>query len=81
VPTELDALANAGRVQAPAVFLLAQQDQLVPPAYQRRVADAYAGPKREIAFAGGHNDPVHGESAKKLHEALQWLWEQRATRQ
>jgi pimeloyl-ACP methyl ester carboxylesterase len=49
VPSILDSLANARRATAPAIFVLSGKDEVVPPAYARRVYDAYAGPKHEVA--------------------------------
>ncbi|HEX8342785.1 MAG TPA: hypothetical protein VF624_17915 [Tepidisphaeraceae bacterium] len=76
IPPELDALKNAAAVKAPAVFVLAEDDTLVPPAYQRRVVSAYAGEKREVAFPGGHNDPPEGAAAVAVRAAQDWLWQQ-----
>ena len=74
VPAELDSLANASRSIAPAVFVLAGADLLVPPAYQRRVVDAYAGPKRLIDMPGAsHADPLTREAAAELGDAMDWL--------
>ncbi|MFG0317088.1 MAG: alpha/beta hydrolase, partial [Planctomycetota bacterium JB042] len=55
VPEELDGVENARRSEAPAVFLSATRDGVVPPAYQRRVFDAYAGPTEWIEFEGRHS--------------------------
>jgi pimeloyl-ACP methyl ester carboxylesterase len=78
VPGELNSLANAPRVTSPAVFLLAEQDDVVPLKYQKLVADAYAGPKRLIPLTGaGHNDSVTGDADSQLQLALDWLWERR----
>lgn len=59
VPNELDSIANASRCKAPAVFVMSEKDEVVPPKYQKLVFDAYAGPKRSITMRGAlHNDPV-----------------------
>jgi pimeloyl-ACP methyl ester carboxylesterase len=76
VPRELDSLANAPRVPRPAMFVIAGRDGLVPPKYQRKVADAYAGEKRVIVLDGaGHNDPVGEEHEAEVQAALDWLFE------
>jgi len=75
VPGELTSPDNAAKVRAPAVFILADDDDFVVPANQRKVVDAYAGPKREIHMAGGHNDSVHGEAERELQGGLDWIWE------
>jgi pimeloyl-ACP methyl ester carboxylesterase len=78
VPSELNSLSNAPRVNSPAVFLLAEHDELVPPKYQNLVAAAYAGPKRSITLTGaGHNDSVTGEADAQLQAGLDWLWASR----
>jgi len=78
VPGELNSLANAPRVTSPAVFLLAEQDEVVPLKYQKLVADAYTGSKRLIPLSGaGHNDSVTGDADAQLQSELDWLWERR----
>jgi hypothetical protein len=75
VPSELDSPANAAKVKTPAVFILADDDDFVVPSNQRKVVDAYAGPKREIHMSGGHNDSVHGAAEMELQKGIDWLWE------
>lgn len=72
IPGELDSIANASESSAPAIFLTARADELVLPQYQRRVIDAYAGPKRVVELAGGHNSA--------LDEPAQAAWQSEATR-
>lgn len=75
IPSELDSVANARRATAPAVFLLADADEVVPPAYQRRVADAHAGEKRLVRLPGAHhNDLPEGEAAVEERAGVEWLW-------
>lgn len=74
IPPELDAIENARRSAAPAVFVTAQFDELVPPTYQQRVIDAYGGPRRVVRLPGGHNDPVEGSGRSELRRGLEWLW-------
>ena len=75
VPTELDSIANARRATAPAVFILHGSDEVVPPNYQRRVADAYAGPKRVVSMPGArHADALTREAAAAVAEGREWLW-------
>jgi pimeloyl-ACP methyl ester carboxylesterase len=74
VPAELDSLANASRSIAPAVFVVAGADEIIPPAYQRRVVDAYIGPKRLIEVPGArHADPLTREAAAQLADGMDWL--------
>jgi Esterase/lipase len=46
IPRELDSVANAKRIHAPAIFLLAENDEIVPPKFQRLVVDAFTGENR-----------------------------------
>src|SRR5215210_1955262 len=46
IPGELDSIANARVAHRPALFLLAEKDEVVMPKYHRLVSDAYAGEKR-----------------------------------
>jgi len=74
VPRDLDSIANAKRVHAPAIFLLAEKDEVVAPRFHRLVVDAYAGEKRVIALRGAyHNSPIEGAALADLHGALDWL--------
>lgn len=74
IPRDLDSIANARAIRAPAIFLLAENDEVIAPKYQRLVVDAYAGEKRVIPLAGaGHNDPLEGASIANFHQALEWL--------
>jgi pimeloyl-ACP methyl ester carboxylesterase len=74
IPAELDSVANARASRVPAIFLLAEKDEVVAPRFQRLVVDAYAGEKRIIPLAGaGHNSPIEGVALSSFHEALDWL--------
>src|SRR5439155_7442097 len=75
IPKELDSVANARKIHAPAIFLLADHDEVVPPAYQKLVLDAYAGEKRVIALKGSsHGSSITGDAAKQLRDEIDWLW-------
>jgi len=74
IPRDLDSISNATAIQIPAIFLLAEKDEIVPPRYHRLVVDAYAGEKRVISLPGAyHNDPVEGAALAELNHALDWL--------
>ena len=74
IPRDLDSISNAKAIQTPAIFLLAEKDEIVPPRYHRVVVDAYAGQKRVISLPGAyHNDPVEGAALAELNHALDWL--------
>jgi pimeloyl-ACP methyl ester carboxylesterase len=74
LPPDLDSIENAKAIHAPAIFLLAEKDEVVPPRYHRLVVDAYAGEKRVISLRGAyHNDPIEGTAVADLYRALDWL--------
>jgi hypothetical protein len=75
VPRELDSIANAASVDAPAVFVLGGADQVVPESYQRRVADAYRGEHRMVLSAGSsHTDRISGRALDEYKMALDWIF-------
>lgn len=74
IPKDLDSLANGKAVHAPAIFLLAENDEVIAPGFQRLVVEAYAGEKRVIALRGAyHNDPLEETALAEFHNALDWL--------
>jgi pimeloyl-ACP methyl ester carboxylesterase len=74
MPRDLDSITNARTSRAPAIFLLAERDEVVAPRFHRLVVDAYAGEKRVIALRGAyHNDPIEGAALADLNHALGWL--------
>jgi pimeloyl-ACP methyl ester carboxylesterase len=74
IPKDLDSIANAKAIHTPAIFLLAEKDEVVPARYHRLVVDAYAGEKRAISLRGAyHNDPIEGTALTDLKNALGWL--------
>jgi uncharacterized protein len=74
LPADLDSIANARIVRAPAIFLLAENDEVVAPRFQRLVVEAYAGEKRLIPLASAnHNSAVEGAGLEQFYEALDWL--------
>jgi uncharacterized protein len=75
IPSDLDSVANARASHVPAIFLLAEKDEVVAPRFQRLVVDAYAGEKRIILLPGaGHNSPIEGAGLADFHHALDWLF-------
>jgi hypothetical protein len=76
VPVELNALDTAPRVTAPAVLIIGERDTLVPPAYQRLVVGAYAGPAHVIAVPEiGHFHALPQDVERELSNAIDRLWE------
>ena len=74
VPRDLDSISNAKAVHAPAIFLLAEKDEVVAPRFQQLVVNAYAGEKRIIHLRGAHhNDPIQGSALTELYGGLDWL--------
>jgi pimeloyl-ACP methyl ester carboxylesterase len=74
IPRELDSIDNAKKSHAPAIFLLAEKDEVVAPRFHRLVVDAYAGDKRVITLRGAcHNSPIEGAAVADLDNALDWL--------
>jgi pimeloyl-ACP methyl ester carboxylesterase len=74
VPRELDSIANAARATVPAVFLTSGRDRVVPPLYQQRVIEAYAGPKRVVRDPeADHSTPLAAEIEPDYRAALEWL--------
>jgi len=74
LPRELDSLENAKRVHAPGVFLVAENDEIVPPKFQRLVFEAFAGDKRLINLPGAyHNSPIEGAIMTEVYKGYDWL--------
>jgi len=73
MPRDLDSIANARASRTPAIFLLAEKDEIVAPRFHRLVVQAYAGEKRIIELRGAcHNDPIEGTALADLNDALGW---------
>jgi uncharacterized protein len=76
IPPELDSLTNAAHTTAPAIFISAGADTIIPASYHRRVIAAYTGPKRIIEMPGaGHDTPLTREAAEQFEKDLNWLWD------
>ncbi len=74
VPVDLNSLRNAPLVKAPAVFLMAANDTIVPPPYQQMVVNAYGGPKRIVTVPNAdHNDGLDPQSIAALRDGIAWL--------
>ena len=74
IPPDLDSIANARASRAPAIFLLAERDEIVAPRFHQLVVNTYAGQKRVIALPGAfHNDPIEGATLVDLNDALGWI--------
>jgi pimeloyl-ACP methyl ester carboxylesterase len=73
VPSELDSITNARNAIAPALFISASDDEVVPFAYQQAVVDAYAGDKQVVHISGGHDSYIGPSLNTRLRRALRWL--------
>lgn len=74
IPRDLDSVQNAKTSQVPAIFLLAEKDEMVAPRFQQLVVNAYVGEKRVITLRGAyHNDAIQGAALASLNDALGWL--------
>jgi len=74
MPRDLDSIANARASRTPAIFLLAERDEIVAPRFHRLVVQAYAGEKCVIELRGAyHNDPVEGTALADLNDGLGWM--------
>ena len=74
IPRDLDSVSNAKAIHVPAIFLLADKDEVVAPRFHRLVVEAYAGEKRVISLPGAyHNDPIESAALAELNRALTWL--------
>ena len=74
LPRDLDSIENARAIHAPAIFLLAESDEVVAPRFHRLVVDAFAGEKRVIKLHGAyHNDPIEGTALADLDRDLDLL--------
>lgn len=74
IPSDIDSVRNAKTIHKPAIFLLAENDEVVLPRFQHMVVNAYAGEKRVITLRGAHHsDPLSNTSLADLYGALDWL--------
>jgi uncharacterized protein len=74
IPRDLDGVANAKAIHAPAIFLLAEKDEVVAPRFHWLVVDAYAGEKRVISLRDAyHNTPIDETGLADFYKALDWL--------
>lgn len=81
IPAALDSVANAKAARVPAVFLLAEKDDIVAPKYQQLVVGAYAGPKQTVTQIGArHNEMLDPVTTGKLDEAIRTMLAQGAKR-
>ncbi len=74
IPRELDSIENASHVSVPAVFVLADDDTLVPPPFQNKVVDAFAGMKRLVVLKGaGHSSKNSDAQEAEIEKMIRWM--------
>ena len=75
VPGELDSIANASHVHAPAIFITADADTLVRPKYQEKIVAKYRGPLRRIHLKDkGHWQSIDQPAEiAELNRDIDWL--------
>ena len=54
-----DSIALASRISAPVLVLAGEEDQLIPPAHSRRLADAWGGAHRFELLSRAHHNNIH----------------------
>jgi len=74
IPRDLDSVSNAKAIHVPAIFLLAEKDEVVAPRFHWLVVDAYAGEKRLTSLRDAyHNTPIDETGLADFYKALDWL--------
>ena len=74
IKEELNSIRNAAHAKIPAVFIMSQQDQVVPAKYQQMIIDAYAGNKRVLVLPDAdHGTPLSEQEVDRLQQLANWL--------
>jgi pimeloyl-ACP methyl ester carboxylesterase len=74
VPESLCSIANAARANVPAVFIMSEKDRTVPPSFQRRIIDAYAGEQRLMVLRDAdHASPIDEQQVPDYVDILNWF--------
>ncbi|TWU19883.1 alpha/beta hydrolase [Allorhodopirellula heiligendammensis] len=74
LPETLNARANAAKCNLPAVFLMSEHDELVPPHLQRGIHEAYRGAHRVVMLAElGHSGAIEEQHRGEVQAAVDWL--------
>ena len=63
-----DSLAHAPGIETPVLIVAGERDRLIPPAFSRRLHDAWAGPKRWTLIADADHNDIHALPA--IHDFL-----------
>lgn len=74
LPVGLSAVETASKCKLPAVFLMSERDELVPPSSQRTIHEAYEGEHRVVKLTDiGHGGPIEEQHHAEIQAALTWL--------
>ncbi len=74
LPSDVDSVANARRCRAPCVFITSGNDRVIPPKYQQRIVDAYAGPERHVVIPHGkHTARPDAVTAMEIAKDRAWI--------
>lgn len=74
IPVVLDSVRNAAKAHVPAVFLVAEQDRIVPAPVQQQIIRAYKGPKKVLSRPGAdHDTPLDASDLQQLRSLASWL--------
>jgi pimeloyl-ACP methyl ester carboxylesterase len=74
IPADLDGIRNARIAKAPAVFVIAEGDWVVPPKVQHLLFLNYSGEKRLVSLPeANHNTPLTSGELAAFREACDWL--------
>lgn len=76
VPVQLDTVENARASNCPALFVMSEKDQVIPPKYQKQIIESYRGQTRLFVIDGAdHHHRIPAEQESQYTEDIQWLWE------
>ena len=70
-----DSLARAPGIDTPVLIVAGERDRLIPPAFSRRLHDAWAGPKRWTLIADADHNDIHARPGywSAIHDFLATL--------
>jgi pimeloyl-ACP methyl ester carboxylesterase len=78
IPTQLDAVENAGRSTCPLLMVRSQRDRVVPEKYQKQILENYAGHKTEFVIQGAEHHHAIAESQhdeyKRILNSMHEKW-------
>ncbi len=76
IPPELDSISNAQQASAPAIFVSAQEDRVVPADIQRQIMTDYNGPMKVLSMPNAdHASSLTESDLEELRDMTHWLYE------